>query len=122
MSNITSEGVYLTHDEYQKISNTHNNMSDETKLEFKFLKELFGEKFKTILEKLENIEIQTIKTNGNVKKLQLWKSAIAGGLSVFVIFISLFTYIYNLNNNYFKERIEKLEQKISQYDQIIIKE
>lgn len=122
MPKIDKNGVCFSHDEYQKLSNTHNNMSDETKLEFKFLKELFGEKFKTILEKLENIEIQTIKTNGNVKKLQLWKSAIAGGFSVFIIFISLFTYIYNLNNNYLKERIDKLEQKISQYDQIIIKE
>lgn len=122
MPKIDENGVCFSHDEYQKLSNTHNNMSDETKLEFKFLKELFGEKFKTILEKLENIEIQTIKTNGNVRKLQLWKSAIAGGFSVFIIFIGLFTYIYNLNNNYLKERIDKLEQKISQYDQIIIKE
>lgn len=126
MAKIDGQGVYLSHDEYQKLSNNHQSMSEETRNEFEHITELFTVKFddfkEFIITKLNSIETQTIKTNGSVASLKRWRYLVTGGLTVLIFFLGLLSYIYNLNNNYLKEKMEVLENKISHYDQIIIKE
>ncbi len=126
MPKIDEQGVYLSHEEYQNLSNNHIGMSKETKNEFKHITELFTVKFddfkELVITKLESIEKQTTKTNGSVASLKRWRYLTTGGLTVLVFFLGLLSYIYNLNNNYLKEKMEVLENRISQYDQIIIKQ
>lgn len=42
---------------------------------------------KKINEKLDRIEEQTTKTNGNVKKLQLWKAYLTGAWAVLTVLV-----------------------------------
>ena len=52
------------------------------------------EKQDAFIEKLDKIEEQTKKTNGNVRKLFLWRSYILGGLSdITILVIPLLLYI-----------------------------
>lgn len=48
---------------------------------------------------LLEIKEQTIKTNGSVRNLQLWRSYILGGFAVFTLLAPFMWYVINLSIN-----------------------
>ena len=50
-----------------------------------------------IMETLTRIEAQTIRTNGRVRRLEIWRGVIIGGIAIIVtVVIPLTVYAWNL--------------------------
>ena len=50
-------------------------------------KDIVDERLKSVSEVLHRIEIQTIATNGRVRKLEAWRSFITGGLAILSLLV-----------------------------------
>lgn len=64
------------------------------------LKEHINEKVNDINRELSSLTEQVKKTNGNVRRLQIWRSYILGALSVIVgVGVPLLVYVYKLETS-----------------------
>lgn len=61
---------------------------------FDNLEKKFDEKHQDVMTVLERIETQTMKTNGRVNKLELWRNIIIGGGLVIMACGTLFARLY----------------------------
>ena len=60
-----------------------------------------------LVKTVERIEAQTIKTNGSVRGLQIWKSFIVGGMAVItMVVIPMITFIFFDKINQLNDKIE----------------
>lgn len=70
--------------------------------------------FKEIKETLSRIESQTTKTNGSVISLRLWRSWMAGGMGIIVLFvIPLLAYLFIVETKSVQAQQDIQNQEIS---------
>jgi uncharacterized membrane protein YhaH (DUF805 family) len=71
--------------------------------------------FKDIRDTLEEIKVQTLKTNGRVGRLENWRWLLTGGMAMITMMvIPLIVYIWNTQNS---SAIEKgIEKALSAYE------
>lgn len=64
---------------------------------------LLEEKFNDIIERLERIEAQTMKTNGTVKDIQIWKAWATGvTIALWLVAVPLVIYVFNSEISHMK--------------------
>jgi len=66
---------------------------------------------KSLLE----IKEQTTKTNGSVRKLQMWKAYILGLMAGGTIILGLVVYVWNLKIGSIERVINNVEQKLEKH-------
>jgi len=68
---------------------------------------------KEVMTELESISTHVQKTNGRVKKLEIWRAGIAGGMAVILVVGGYFvlTIKENLKNEVSKQVIADIEDK-----------
>lgn len=72
---------------------------------------LLQHQYKDIKSDLFEIKTQTIKTNGSVMSLKLWRSWVVGGLAILsFLVIPLLGYIFMNNSERVEARLDKLEK------------
>lgn len=85
----------------------YNNLSDKSVVQHK-----------EVMKELSEISAHVQKTNGRVKKLEIWRAGIAGGLAVIMVVGGYFivTIRENLKDEVSKQVVSELE---SRYDMSI---
>lgn len=63
--------------------------------------------FQEIKEQLNRIEAQTMRTNGKVRKLQVWQASVIGGLSVLAFLVP---YLNSMMN----DKLDHIEKAYAQ--------
>jgi hypothetical protein len=59
------------------------------------LKDVIDERLRAVSETLNRIELQTTKTNGRVRSLEIWRGFLTGGLAIMAVFISVVAFFFN---------------------------
>lgn len=100
--------LYASKETLQKFCEVNQKIDGNSKLTEEIHSAIFGvDNVGGLVKTIDRIEAQTIKTNGNVRALQIWKSCIIGGITVIVgVVIPLITFIYFEKVNQLNEKIE----------------